>query len=38
VEAGDRAGAAEIIRAEHWGWQKHERYFIKFYGFEKPTP
>jgi DNA-binding GntR family transcriptional regulator len=36
VEAGDRAGAAGIIRDEHWGWQKHERYFIKFYGFEKP--
>jgi DNA-binding GntR family transcriptional regulator len=38
VEAGDRAGAAAIIQDEHWSWQKHEPYFIKFYGFERPGP
>jgi DNA-binding GntR family transcriptional regulator len=35
VEKGDRLGAAAVIRDQHWGWQKHEPYFIRFYKFEK---
>ncbi len=34
VAKGDRPGAAAVIRDEHWGWQKHEPYFIKFYKFD----
>ena len=37
IEKGDRAAAVAVIRDEHWGWQKHEPYFIRFYGFEKPV-
>lgn len=37
IEAGDRDAAVTLIRDEHWGWQKHEPYFIRFYGFEKPA-
>jgi DNA-binding GntR family transcriptional regulator len=33
VENGDRHGAAAVIRDEHWGWKKHEPFFIKFYKF-----
>lgn len=33
VENGDRHGAAAVIRDEHWGWKKHEPFFIKFYRF-----
>jgi len=33
IEKGDRLEAAAVIRDEHWGWQKHEPYFIKFYDF-----
>ena len=35
VATGDRARAVAVIRDEHWGWQKHEPYFIKFYGFDR---
>jgi DNA-binding GntR family transcriptional regulator len=35
VETGDRVRAVAVIRDEHWGWQKHEPYFIKFYGFDR---
>jgi len=35
IEEGDVSGAIEIWKNEHWGWSKHEPYFIKFYGFEK---
>jgi DNA-binding GntR family transcriptional regulator len=35
VESGDRARAVAVVRDEHWGWQKHEPYFIKFYGFDR---
>ena len=35
VEKGDRLGATAVIRDQHWGWQKHEPYFIRFYKFEK---
>lgn len=35
IEEGNRDAAAAIIRDEHWGWQKHEPYFIKFYKFNK---
>ncbi len=34
VETGDRAGAAAVIRDEHWGWKKHAPYFNKFYNFD----
>ena len=34
IEKGDRLAAAAVIRDEHWGWQKHEPYFIKFYDFD----
>ena len=34
IEKGDRLAAAAVIRDEHWGWQKHEPYFIKFYNFD----
>ena len=34
IEKGDRLEAAAVIRDEHWGWQKHEPYFIKFYDFD----
>jgi DNA-binding GntR family transcriptional regulator len=34
VEKGDREKAAAVIRDEHWGWQKHEPYFMKFYDFD----
>jgi DNA-binding GntR family transcriptional regulator len=33
LENGDRLGAVAVIRDEHWGWKKHEPYFIKFYKF-----
>ena len=33
IEKGDRLEAAAVIRDEHWGWKKHEPYFIKFYNF-----
>lgn len=33
LEKGDRLGAAALIRDEHWGWKKHEPFFIKFYKF-----
>jgi DNA-binding GntR family transcriptional regulator len=33
VEKGDRMGAAGLIRDEHWSWEKHEPFFIKFYKF-----
>ena len=36
LETGDRSGAAAVLRDEHWGWKKHEPYFIKFYKFD-PT-
>lgn len=35
IERGDRAGATGLIRDEHWGWKKHEPYFIKFYKFDE---
>ncbi len=35
IEAGDPSGAAAVIRDEHWSWQKHKPYFIKFYKFDK---
>jgi DNA-binding GntR family transcriptional regulator len=34
IEKGDRLAAAAVIRDEHWGWKKHEPYFIKFYNFD----
>jgi DNA-binding GntR family transcriptional regulator len=34
IEKGDRSGAAAVIRDEHWGWKKHEAYFIRFYKFD----
>jgi len=34
LEKGDRRGAADVIRDEHWGWKKHEPFFIKFYKFD----
>jgi DNA-binding GntR family transcriptional regulator len=34
IEKGDRLEAAAVIRDEHWGWKKHEPYFIKFYNFD----
>jgi len=34
IEKGDRSGASAVIRDEHWGWKKHEAYFIKFYKFD----
>ena len=34
IEKGDRLAAAAVIRDEHWGWKKHEAYFIKFYNFD----
>ena len=34
VEKGARRGAADVIRDEHWGWEKHEPFFIKFYKFD----
>ncbi len=37
IESGDRLGAAALIRDEHWGWKKHEPFFIKFYKFD-PSP
>jgi DNA-binding GntR family transcriptional regulator len=33
LEQGDRPGAAALIRDEHWGWKKHEPFFMKFYRF-----
>ena len=33
VEKGDRVRAAAVIRDEHWSWQKHKPYFMKFYDF-----
>jgi DNA-binding GntR family transcriptional regulator len=38
VEVGDRMTAAAVIRDEHWGWQKHEPYFMKFYKFSSWPP
>ena len=35
IETGDKQGAASIIKDEHWGWKKHEPYFIKFYKFDE---
>ena len=35
IEKGDKQGAASIIKDEHWGWKKHEPYFIKFYKFDE---
>jgi len=35
LENGDRHGAAAVIRDEHWGWKKHEPFFVKFYKFDK---
>jgi DNA-binding GntR family transcriptional regulator len=34
IETGDRLKAAAVLRDEHWGWKKHEPYFIKFYNFD----
>lgn len=34
IEKGDRLEAAAVVRDEHWGWKKHEAYFIKFYKFD----
>ena len=34
LEKGDRLKAAAVIRDEHWSWQKHEAYFMKFYDFD----
>jgi len=34
IEKGDRLEAASVLRDEHWGWKKHEPYFIKFYNFD----
>ncbi len=34
IEKGDRIEAAAVVRDEHWGWKKHEAYFIKFYKFD----
>lgn len=34
VEKGDSFRAATVIRDEHWGWRKHEPFFIRFYHFE----
>lgn len=34
IETGDRAGAVAVIQNEHWGWQKHEQYYVKFYNFD----
>jgi len=34
IEGGDRLKAAAVLRDEHWGWKKHEPYFIKFYNFD----
>jgi len=25
------------MRDEHWGWKKHEPYFIKFYNFNSTS-
>ena len=35
IEKGDAAGAAGILKNEHWGWSKHEPYFTRFYGFDR---
>lgn len=35
IEKGDAVGAASVLRDEHWGWSKHEPYFMKFYGFDQ---
>jgi DNA-binding GntR family transcriptional regulator len=35
IEEGDPFKAATVIRDEHWSWQKHKPYFIKFYKFDK---
>ncbi len=37
LETGDRLGAAAVMRDEHWGWKKHEPYFIKFYNFDSTS-
>jgi len=37
IEKGDRLGTAAVVRDEHWGWKKHEPYFIKFYNFDAST-
>jgi DNA-binding GntR family transcriptional regulator len=34
IEKGYRLKAVEVIRDEHWGWEKHEPYFRKFYKFD----
>ena len=31
IEAGDREGAALVIKEQHWGWKIHEPYFKKYY-------
>jgi DNA-binding GntR family transcriptional regulator len=35
LEQGERQGAMAVIRDEHWGWKKHEPFFVKFYKFNK---
>jgi DNA-binding GntR family transcriptional regulator len=37
IEKGDRLETASVVRDEHWGWKKHEPYFIKFYNFNVST-
>lgn len=34
IEECDPFRAAAVIRDEHWSWQKHKPYFIKFYRFD----
>jgi DNA-binding GntR family transcriptional regulator len=34
IEKGDRLESAAVVRDQHWGWIKHEPYFIKFYKFD----
>lgn len=31
IEAGDREGAARVIKEEHWGWKIHEAHGVRFY-------
>jgi DNA-binding GntR family transcriptional regulator len=37
LEIEDRSTAAAVMRDEHWGWKKHEPYFVRFYNFSSTS-
>lgn len=35
IQAGNREAAASIIKHEHWSFERHKKYIIEAYGFDK---